>query len=261
MERLNEYREAALLELSAMLEQREPSLLYADAQLDTLIRTVKGLPGRPLERLPYEGLFTLEPEQEAPDVILLGFTGDLAWVHAREGHAGKPYWPGGQSGLTLDPGFDLGYQNRASLDRYYGFLIASERDALASCCGIRGHSAASLPKRAIVKDVRISTERANALMPLVAKPYWDGICERFPSLVAAPGAVQTVLLSLAFNRGKNNRALEVLREPLERRDYAEIARRVGAMQQDHELAGVSKRRRLEGELIVQALDDGTQRIA
>ena len=36
------------------------------------------------------------------------FEGDLLWVHQLEGHAGRPYWPEGESGVTLDPGIDLG---------------------------------------------------------------------------------------------------------------------------------------------------------
>lgn len=257
MDRIKDYRRAAVAELERQLHLPEGAekLIFVDAQLDTLIRTVKGLPARPLERLPYEGLFQLEPKEETPEVMLLGFTGDLAWIHAREGHAGRPYWPGGGSGLTLDPGFDLGYQNEASLRRYYGFLKNSEAQALASCLGVRGPAAKDLPKRAVVSDIRISTGQAHALMPLIAKPYWDGICGRFPNLVAAPSAVQTVLLSLAFNRGKNNRALEVLRNPLERGDYAEVGRLVSTMQQDHQLSGIRKRRKLEGMLIAEALGD------
>lgn len=41
--------------------------------------------------------------------FLQSFRGDLEWIHAREGHLGKPYWPGGASGITLDPGVDLGH--------------------------------------------------------------------------------------------------------------------------------------------------------
>ena len=37
---------------------------------------------------------------------LPSFRGDLLWIHAWEGHRGRLYWPGGASGVTLDPGLD-----------------------------------------------------------------------------------------------------------------------------------------------------------
>jgi hypothetical protein len=53
-------------------------------------------------------------------------------------------------------------------------------------------------------------------------------------------------------RGPENRALDVLREPLARKDWMAIAELVGTMQQDHPLVGI-RTRRLEVELIQAAL--------
>jgi GH24 family phage-related lysozyme (muramidase) len=66
-------------------------------------------------------------------------------------------------------------------------------------------------------------------------------------------AVQTVMLSLAYNRGARNKALEELRQPLEAKNWSEVADLVGAMQQDHQLAGIRKRRRMEADLIREEL--------
>ena len=54
-----------------------------------------------------------------------GFRGDLSWVHAREGHAGKAYWPGGVSGVTLDPGVDLGHVRPELFETAYKELLTS----------------------------------------------------------------------------------------------------------------------------------------
>ncbi len=82
---------------------------------------------------------------------------------------------------------------------------------------------------------------------------------RFPGLAAAEvlGSVQTALLSIGYNRGTGNRALEVLKQPIQDKDWAEVARLIGSMQQDHSLEGIRKRRRMEAELIKKELGGET----
>ncbi len=68
----------------------------------------------------------LSPHIEAPladrtAVItreLPGFRGDLEWVDLQEGHHGVPFWPGGGSGVTVDPGIDLGQADASLVDLY-----------------------------------------------------------------------------------------------------------------------------------------------
>lgn len=191
----------------------------------------------------------------ALDDLLPGFAGDLGWIHAREGHRGRPYWPGGGSGVTLDPGFDLGHAEPALFGRLYGPLLPPEGfEAARRALGRRGEEArAALEGDPALRAIRLSAAQALGLMPHTARPYWEAISRRFPAL-AAPGALpeaQTALLSLAYNRGPGNEGLEVLRGPLEEKDWAEAARRIGRMQQDHALAGV-RRRRLEEEALILA---------
>jgi GH24 family phage-related lysozyme (muramidase) len=71
--------------------------------------------------------------------------------------------------------------------------------------------------------------------------------------VSCPGAVHTALLSLAFNRGPNNNALECLHAPLAQQDWQACATEIGNMQQDHALAGIRKRRKMEAELITKSV--------
>ena len=57
------------------------------------------------------------------------------------------------------------------------------------------------------------------------------------------------MLSISYNRGAGNRALGVVGEPIENKDWAKVADTIASMQQDHKLEGIRKRRRMEGELI------------
>jgi hypothetical protein len=184
---------------------------------------------------------------------LEGFRGDLGWIHAREGHAGKAYWPGGASGVTLDPGVDLGYADPSMIEAAYrGLLTPEQFSAVEKVFGIKGESAkVALAKDSVLQGIRISRTQANTIFAMVVEPYWQRIVGRFPALAHSDTlpSVQTAMLSLAYNRGAQNRGLEALRQPLDRKEWSALADAIGSMQQDHRLEGIRKRRRMEADLI------------
>lgn len=183
---------------------------------------------------------------------LRGFRGDLGFIHDMEGHRGCAYWPGGASGVTLDPGVDLGFADAARLAWYRHLLTPAQLRELEGVLGLRGAEAeAALVARPALRSVAITRAQAAALMPRVCRAYWEGVLGRFPVLGCArtPASVQTALLSLAYNRGARNRGLARLALPLAARRWEEAARRIGRMQQAHPLAGVRRRRRAEACLI------------
>lgn len=190
--------------------------------------------------------------------LLPAFQGDPEWVHQQEGHRGSPYWPGGKSGVTLDPGVDLGNADPKLVERLYAPLLTPEQKrAVTQVLGMTGeHAKQALTDDPILRGIRISSDQADAIMPYAAQPYWHGIFERFSSLTAptTPATVQTVLLSLAYNRGAQNAALDSLKEPLSKRNWTGVANEIGNMQQDHELEGIRLRRRLEAALVLSELD-------
>ena len=188
------------------------------------------------------------------------FHGDLNWIHEREGHVGKPYWPGGRSGVTFDPGFDLAHQTMDMTRLYYGDLLSNEQDrAVQNVIGLHGREAKqALETATILKSIRVSRSKALKIMPHIAVKYWKPVVRRFSGIdeMETPGSVQTVMLSLAYNRGSGNRDLEDLKTPIAARRWLEVADAVGSMQQDHELRGIRIRRRMEADLIRQEVDFG-----
>jgi len=212
----------------------------------------------------WRGLARYQPADEAPEARVRTvpgfeqFRGDLEWIHAREGHVGRPYWPGGISGVTLDPGFDLRFQTIERIRSLYGEWISLEQEgALARAIGRRGGAARELLERdGVLTSIRIGRSGALECLPWIAVDYWRSIARRFPGITAfsTPPSVQTVMLSLAYNRGAENRALDTLALPVEIEDWQLLASRVAAMQSDHPLPGVRSRRRLEAELIRDELD-------
>ena len=184
---------------------------------------------------------------------LEGFHGDLSWVHEREGHVGRPYWPGGASGITLDPGVDLGYADMALVDTLYApFVEEDQMRIVRGLAGLRGEAAKeALESNRLIREIRVSREAADAIFPHAAIPYWRVVAMRFAGLEDAdvPPAVHTVMLSLSYNRGGRNRALDVLATPIREKDWRLVGELVSGMQQDHKLEGIRKRRRMEGALI------------
>ncbi len=158
--------------------------------------------------------------------------------------------------MTLDPGVDLGHAKPRLIETAYeNLLTALQFEATKSVLGIKGDAAkAALEGSADLQSIRISRSQADTIFQYAAQPYWKAIVRRFPDLAAAElGSVQTALLSIGYNRGTGNRALEVLKQPIQDNDWAEVARLIGSMQQDHSLEGIRKRRRMEAELIKKEL--------
>jgi hypothetical protein len=139
------------------------------------------------------------------------------------------------------------------LDRLYGPLLSVDQCLAAKkCLGLKGDNArAALSADPMLETIRIKRGDAGRLMPFAAESYWKKIAARFPLLSSADTlpSVQTVLLSLAYNRGAGNSDLDQLESCLERGKWTEVADRVAAMQQDHKLKGIRVRRRDEANLI------------
>lgn len=188
-----------------------------------------------------------------PEGVMVGFKGDLNFIHEREGHRGYPYWPGGASGVTLDPGFDLGHVEPETLELYYKDLFtADEMNEMKKALGVKGDTAKKLlADHPQWKNIKVSRAEASKIFPVAADKYWKGITRRYPALLDDDtlGSVHTAFLSLAYNRGTWNKGLDVLADSLNNKDWATLANELAAMQQDHKLEGIRKRRRMEADLI------------
>ena len=197
------------------------------------------------------------PNQDFTE-LLPKFRGDLEWIHYQEGFRGRPYWPGGRSGITLEPGLDIGHASSDLIETLYGPLLNRQQmTALRGFYGFTGNDARlALQSSPVLQSIRITEKQSTELMPHTATPYWRGITNRFRGLClkSTPPSVQTVLLSLAYNRGILNRHLGVLEAPIEDKNWSQVGAIIATMQQNHRLAGIRKRRREEGLLVQAELD-------
>jgi GH24 family phage-related lysozyme (muramidase) len=203
-------------------------------------------------------ILALEPEE------IRGFHGDLKWIHNWEGHAGHPYVPTrdakviGASGITLDPGVDLGHVDPAVLRRHYLRILGEPpMKLLETLVGLRGANALKafeLNKTALM-SMRISRDQASAVFPLVAAPYWETVSTLYRplKLVSTPYAVHTAMLSLAYNRGPGNKALRSLLEPMSACDWPRMADIIAAMAASTSDPGLKRRRLAEAKIVRDSL--------
>lgn len=127
----------------------------------------------------------------------------VAFIEAREGRVGHPYWPGGASGVTLDPCVDLGQYSGTEFRSVYGDkLRAADMDLLLHCIGATGAKAAELANSVEIRRIVIRPEVADAVLRSHLLPKYCAIAEdAFPGLGLTPMRVRSPLVSLCVNRG------------------------------------------------------------
>ncbi len=172
----------------------------------------------------------------------------------------SPVWPGGQSGITIGIGYDLGYNSSTQIRRdWAGEIGEMELEKLVVIAGLKGDSA----KAAVggVKHIKIGLSQAETV-------FYRGTLPRYAAstLKAYPGAdelhadAQAGLLSLVFNRGTKmsgavRREMAAIRPLVKDQDYGGIAAQIRAMKRLWEgkgLDGLLKRRDDEADLINQS---------
>lgn len=128
-----------------------------------------------------------------------------------------PVWPGGESGVTIGIGYDLGYTPRAEIESDWGpHLEQPDRAALLTAQGFKGESARQLAKN--LKQVVVPFVDAEQVFYVNTLPRYARLTHTaFPGVEKLPADAQGALLSLVYNRGASV-AGERRREMLEIRN-------------------------------------------
>lgn len=122
----------------------------------------------------------------------------------------RPHWPGYASGITIGFGWDLGYHNRAELERAWrAHLGPTDMDRLAAALGLRAVEPDRPAKVARLKelvrvlaDIRIPWDAAVAVFDSETAPAEIERTQRaLPHTEELPDDCFGALVSLVFNRG------------------------------------------------------------
>ena len=111
-----------------------------------------------------------------------------------------PYWPGGESGITIGVGWDLGQHSESEFLRAWAALDQTTLRQVKIAIRKRGHDAEVLVPQlkaiAVPRDISLSVFRSS-----LADSYYPMTLRLFPGVEILPTEVQVALLSLVFNRG------------------------------------------------------------
>ncbi len=172
----------------------------------------------------------------------------------------KPTWPGGESGVTIGIGYDLGFNSVTNIrDDWRGLIPDEDLERLATVAGKKGDKAADAVKG--LKDIIVPLDAAKKVFFTLTMPKFARITlKTYPGVEKLPADAQAGLLSLIYNRGaslEGPRRTEMLaiKSLAPKGDLAGIANQLRSMKRlwdIKKLPGLHVRRDKEAELIENA---------
>ena len=175
-------------------------------------------------------------------------------------------WPGGQSGITIGIGYDLGFVTPEEFKSDWGDVL-SEPDlaALRDVVGLNGDAAKA--RAASLKNITIKRPDAERVFMERSVPVAQHQTEvAFPGVDKLPADAQGALVSLIYNRGprlvdseKNpgdRREMRAIRDAVARGDLRQIADQLRSMKRlwvGKGLGGLLKRRDAEADLVASCI--------
>lgn len=182
-----------------------------------------------------------------------------------EGFSGRPDWPGGQSGVTIGFGYDLGYVTVDQFESDWGELLGVDASVrLKGAIGLRALRARNRIEN--LSAVRIARNAAEQVFATRTLPLYElRTALAFPGVQALPQDARGALVSLVYNRGASmvdhtpqdrRREMRAIREAVAQGDLAAIAAQLRSMKrlwEGQRLGGLIARREEEAQLVESAI--------
>lgn len=175
----------------------------------------------------------------------------------------NPVWPGGQSGVTIGIGYDLGYTTTSTFRSDWGGLLPKNSvDRLAKCCGVTGKSAAQQAKE--MQGNKVGWPESNTQFDAYLRYVVGQTEDTFQNCADLKPDSFGALVSLIYNRGASlskrsdrRREMREIYDLMLRRDFAAVPAQIRKMtriwENDPQARGLLKRRELEALLFEQGL--------
>ena len=170
-------------------------------------------------------------------------------------------FPGGDSGVTIGIGYDLGYTTVDQFESdWEAFLTHEQIVRLHKAIGVRGADAAKLAHQ--FADIKI--KRADAEKVFLKRTLPREILkaeQAFPGIDALCANAQGALVSLIYNRGSSmlgerRSEMRAIRDAVPHKDLKKIAAQLRSMKRlwvGQGLDGLIKRREAEAKLVESCL--------
>ena len=184
----------------------------------------------------------------------------------------KAVWPGGQSGVTIGIGFDLGYATLGDLIDFWADLItdASTYADMKKCVGVTG-----LQAKVLLPQVHISIPYTFAKLVYEKRTipkYSQMTYDAFPNCINLNGDSFGALVSLVINRGPgmvdapgedNRLEMRQIRDAMASLNFAAVPDMIRSMKRlwPVGLDGLLKRRAAEDDLFQLGLEDTSAQVS
>jgi hypothetical protein len=172
----------------------------------------------------------------------------------------KPIFPGGESGVTIGIGYDVGYNTKTAIDTdWRGKISDADLELLKTAAGVKGAAAGALI--AGLKSINVPFAAAREVFYVHTLPrYAKDTRGVYPGIEKLPADAQGALLSLIYNRGTSltgdrRKEMKEIVALVAARNLAGIADRLTAMKRlwdKDQLPGLHTRRDEEAKLVKNA---------
>lgn len=174
----------------------------------------------------------------------------------------KPSWPGGDSGVTVGIGYDLGYNTAAQIRKDWECKVnGNVLIYLINCAG-----KTKLAAKALVgeksKGITISYDIAMSVFLVSTLPRFKTLAEKtFPGLNELNETTQAVIIGLVYNRGaslsgERRTEMAALVPAVAAKNYDEIAFQIDKMKRlwvNTTVSGLVVRRENEAKMIRESM--------
>lgn len=201
--------------------------------------------------------FSLECSRQGLDKIIRFEISSEAYYESK---LTRPTWPGGESGVTIGIGYDLGYNTKTQIKEDWGGKIPDDKLArLQEASRVKGQNARALI--AGLRDIKIPYQAAKEVFFTRSLTRFAGDTRSiYPGVELLPADAQTMLLSLVYNRGTKLTGptrveMNEIVSLVTARDLRGIADQIRSMKRlwvGAGLAGLLERREIEAEMIENA---------
>lgn len=170
----------------------------------------------------------------------------------------KPTYPGGDSGVTIGIGYDLGYNTEKQfLADWSPNLNLNFVNALRPLCGLKGDKVKGMIKGEVL-NVRIPYNIAYDVFVKTSIPrYYKATLSIYPDMINLNEDTQGALVSMIYNRGTKldgdrRKEMRAIIDLVKKKDYEGIAEEIEKSKRLWEgkgLDGLVLRREAEADLI------------
>lgn len=173
----------------------------------------------------------------------------------------KPIWAGGDSGLTIGLGYDIGYVKEAQLFSDWQGLNLNFLNALKRFCGIKGEVVKTM-MRGEVLNVIIPYNIAYEVFVKKSIPKYYALTKKiYPQLDELNEDTRGALVSMVYNRGakidgESRKEMKAIVDLVAKKDYEGIAEEIEKSKrlwENRGLDGLVIRREAEADLIRESL--------